>query len=166
MKASTGSRLVHTSKATATAATTIAIHEPSQVMAFMAELSGAVRDSTTTRVMCWSKCVIAAEWITTAPAASRSPVSPAQIPASTAIRGSAALSCGRPAQGMPTPYAAGPAGTRLAHRCWVILLWVKVRAPPAAASGRDADGEATREPGQKPLTPLLCMSLWMTCAKR
>jgi len=84
------------------AATTTATHEPSQVTTFMAELSATVRESTTRRVMCWSKCVIAAEWITTTPTARRSPVSPAQIPASTAMRGSAALSWGGPALGMPT----------------------------------------------------------------
>ena len=52
MKARTGSRLVSTSTATMPAATATATHEPSQVTTFMAELSAAVRESTTTRVMC------------------------------------------------------------------------------------------------------------------
>jgi len=49
--ARTGSRLVMTSRAMTAPATRTATHEPSQVTAFMAELSAAVRELTTTLVV-------------------------------------------------------------------------------------------------------------------
>jgi hypothetical protein len=52
MAARTGRRLVMTSTEMMTAVTRRATHEPSQVMAFMAELRAGVRQPTTTRAAC------------------------------------------------------------------------------------------------------------------